>query len=68
MGKRGDARQDIATRSEVGMSPWLDQSDGKVSFGSWLCENSDAKRTSLTFTEFWPILSDQSPANREYSF
>ena len=34
---------------------------------SRLCENSDAALTKPVFTEVSPVLSDQTPANRENS-
>ena len=36
-----------------------------ATLGSFLCENSDAKRTMPTIIEFWPVSSNQSPPNRE---
>jgi len=32
-----------------------------------LCENSDAKPSNPIFAQFWPVLSDQKPADRENS-
>ena len=32
-----------------------------------LCENSDATLTNSVFAEFSPVLSDQTPVNRENS-
>jgi len=38
-----------------------------VHISSRLCENSDAKPSNPIFAQFWPVLSDQKPADREYS-
>jgi hypothetical protein len=36
-----------------------------IHFSCRLCENSDAKLSDPIFAQFWPVLSDQKPANRE---
>ena len=38
-----------------------------VRFSCRLCENTGAKLANPIFAEFWPVLSDQKPANRKNS-
>jgi hypothetical protein len=47
--------------------PWKADILPDVQNLSRLCENSDAKPSNPIFAQFWPVLSDQKPANRENS-